>query len=764
MRRYPQGAASRAKTGCLSTHLVWKTLPQTEGKLKEPAVIPFIYGSFGKSNHRPLPPETSKAKIMQHRNFICLGTMLALMAGGLTRSWAAPQAAPVTPLTPNGQKLEADYAARSQALQAELAKSVPALDEGGKAAFLSAREAVKTANAGAVAAQQPLDRIAGAAGLVGHRKNKWIAGANNGIAAAEAALKKATTDAERAAANKDLAQWQENLKAGQEALVKAEADLAAAKADEASNLKALEAAQAAQADAAAKELNAAKALLASVQSFVANDKLDSKLVPFVVLKEATPRGLAGFAQQGSEQEALVGKLLQDTSLMKAMLEAGGAKAGNYGQAMAIYTAIRKASEKSKEGVLQRLALATSLEHAVPVKQVNPVADASAPAVVDPVKRYLHFEKAFLDGELDPAFKDLSVWEIRSVVNGDESDETLAWGREMLRNYRPDHVLNPEHGWRYSAAVTSDVKYGSQNVKDDLPTLQPYQNIIKNGGICGRRAFFGRFILRAFGIPTAARPQRGHAALARWTPKGWVVNLGAGWGSRDSKGVMELSDADFLVETQARKNPEEYLKALRARWAGEVLGEQEYVSSKPDSGGMWGILALFQKKAIAAEAKPVELAALGTDLGEANQSAEERARALVKTTVTEADKKIATASNGVITIPAAACGGAQVLGSFLGGHQLFSGSGVITCDFEIPQAGRYALTARVVTVQDNPKLQVTANGSEETVEIPVPYTIGKWQQTEPVQITLAQGRNSLRLTRPDGSRGLGIREITLTPVK
>ena len=701
---------------------------------------------------------------MNHRNIICIGSILAVMAGGLTCTWAAPQAAPATALAPSGQKMEASLAAQLQSLKTELTKAVPAVDEAKKSALLAARESIKKANAAVVAAQQPLDKIAGAAGLVGHRKNKWIAEANKAIAAAEAALKKATNDTERAAANKDLAKWQDNLKQGQEALVKAEADLAAAKADEAKNVQALQAAKAALADATAKESSAAKAILSSVDSFIASDKLDSKLVPYVVLANATPRGLAEFSQQGQAQEALIGALLKDTALMKAMLEAGGAEGGKYGEAMGIYAAIQKASPKSKDGVLHRLALATSLEHSVPIKQANPEADKSAPAFVDPVKRYQHFEKAFLAGELDPAFKDLSAWEMRSVVNGDETDEALAWGREMLRNYRPDHVLNPNYGWRYSAAVTSDVKYGSQNVKDDLPTLQPYQNIIKNGGVCGRRAFFGRFILRSFGMPTAARPQRGHAALVRWTPNGWVVNLGAGWGYPEAKGVLEMTDADFLMETQSRKNPTEYMKALRAEWAGVVLGEPKYVSMKPDSGGLWSFVSLLQKRAIVAEAKPVELAALGTNLGEANESAEERARALVKATVTDADKKISVDAKGVITIPAAAFSGANILGSFLGGQQLFSGGGVITSDFEIPTAGKYALTARVSTVQDNPDVQLTANGAKEAVPMLVPYTIGKWQQTAPVQVSLVQGKNNLRLTRPDGSRGLSIKEITLTPVK
>jgi len=68
--------------------------------------------------------------------------------------------------------------------------------------------------------------------------------------------------------------------------------------------------------------------------------------------------------------------------------------------MKIYTDIQKASKKAAAGVLQRLALAISLEHAVPIGQTNPTAQIDAPDTVDPVKRYLHYEQAYLDGELD----------------------------------------------------------------------------------------------------------------------------------------------------------------------------------------------------------------------------------------------------------------------------------------------------------------------------------------------------------------------------
>ncbi len=690
---------------------------------------------------------------------ISLGISLNL---GCISAMAAPPAQPAA-LSVEGQKLQAQYEAMLAGLQAGFAKALPTVDEGKKTALQQGRAAVAKATAEARTAKDKLGKVGTAKALVDHANGKWLGGAAKGIAAAEAALKKATTDAEREAANKELAKWQADREAGLKALAERQAALDAAKLEEPTLAAANQAAQEALAKAQAAELAAATTAMKDADSLLNSDKFDAKLVLCSMLVNATPKGLAEFASQGAEQAAVVTKLLADEALMKAMVIAGGAKGGQYGQAAQIYAAIQKASPKAKEGLLQKLALAVSLEHAVPIAQNNPQAATNAPATVDPVKRYQHFEKASLDGELDPAFKTLTTWELRNVVNGDEPDSTLAWGREMLRNYRPDHVLNPDYGWRYSRAVATDVTYGSQNVKDDLPELQSYQNIIKNGGICGRRAFFGRFILRSFGIPTVARPQKGHAALAHWTPNGWTINLGAGWGSPDAKGVMELSDADFVLETQIRKNPQQHLKALRAQWAGDALGEQKYVSLNPGTGGFWNVLSIFAKKAAVAGEKPAALAALGENLGEANESAEVRARALVKATVTDADKKITVAPNGTITIPAAACAGAQVLGSFEGGHQLFSGGGTITCDLEIPRAGKYALTAKVATVQDNPKMQLVA-GNASPVAITVPYTIGQWKPSPTAEVVLTQGKNALRFTRPEGSRGLSIREFTLTPVK
>ncbi len=545
-------------------------------------------------------------------------------------------------------------------------------------------------------------------------------------------------------------------------VAKAKADARAAKEAKKKGADADKPTQDALAKAVAAESAVASNLLKKLDPFLSSNKRDAKLALCAVLVDATPKGLAEFASQGKEQATVVTKLLADEALIKAMLAAGGPRDGKYGRAAEIYTAIQTASPRAKDGLYQKLALAVSIEHAVPVGQRNHEAATNAPATVDPVKRYLHFEKASLDGELDPAFKTLGVWELRHVVNGNEPDEMLTWGRDMLRNYRPDHVLNPDYGWRYSKAVNTDVRYLTDYAKNDVPTLQFYQNIIKNGGVCGRRAFFGRFIIRSFGLPTLARPQKRHGALVRWTPEGWVTNLGGGWGCAIALGVMDLSDEDFLIESQVRRNPTGHAKALRAQWAGDALGELKYVSRKPEIGGIWSILSLYAKRAAVGD-KSVALAALGEELGEANESEEVRSRAVVKAKVTEADKKILTSSHGTITIPAAAASGAQILGSFSGGQQLFSGGGSINFDVDVRSAGKYALTAKVVTVQDNPKMELVANNAPP-VEIAVPYTIGKWAQTPAAEVTLALGKNTLRLNRPKGSRGLAIKEFTLTPVK
>ncbi len=679
-----------------------------------------------------------------------------------TAAWSAkPQ--PAAPLTTNGDKLKTEYTETLAALQADITKALPTVSDAKKAAFAQAREAALKAATDADAVQVELGKIGAAKGSIEHANGKWIGGAEKGISAAKAALQKATTPEAKAAAEKDLANWEANKKEGLAALKERTENYEKLKANEPALRKAFDAAQAAMTQAKDNEMKLANSLFTDLNSVLGTDKIDGKLVKANILTHATPYGLAAFAEKSAAEKTLVTQLLANEKLMKEMLLAGGARFGKYGEAMKIYTDIQKASPKAKSDLFQRLALATALEHANPIAQGNAKAVTDGPAVVDPVKRYLHYEKAYLDGELDPAFKDLTTWEYRFVINHDVPDEISTWGRKMLQTYRPDHIYTPDYGWRYVAAVKSEVPYGSENQKYDVDTLHQHQNIAKNGGICGRRAFFGRFMLRSFGIPTWGVTQKAHAALSHWTPKGWVVNLGAGyqhsWWDKDD---VSLSGNQFLMEAQAREHTDEYIKVLRAEWIGRILSEPAYNERKKVAGGFWSNLALFQSRILAS--KSASLGPLGQELGEAN----EKEQKVVSETVNAADQK-ASVKNGVINIPSVAytkgTGKAAAMKSYSsGGTQIHALGGFKTqYEFEAPAAGKYALAAKVATVQSGQIFILSTNAAKPT-ELPVPYTIGAWEATTPIEVTLEKGKNTLNFELKTGSRGVTIKDFTLTSAK
>jgi formylglycine-generating enzyme required for sulfatase activity len=426
--------------------------------------------------------------------------------------------------------------------------------------------------------------------------------------------------------------------------------------------------------------------LAGIDAVLAGDALDSLLAKCFVLHEATPSGLAAFAGQGPTQRKLIDAMLADDELLLEIAVADGcrpvhangksASPPNYGKAMEILAAIQHASPKAKKGLLQRLTLAVALEFSEPTH----TDDSKA---IDPVNRYLHFEKAFEAGELDPSFDRLTVWEMRFVVCAPESDEALAWGRDMLRNYRPDHILTDNEGGRYANLVNTDVRYGSLDVRNDRPELWGVQNILMNGGICGRRAFFARFICRAFGIPATPRPSNGHGASARWTPQGWVVVLGPGWGHGWTS-TRYRNDLDFLATTQARGRGEEFLRVKRAQWIGDATGEPPAPGEhgKGSSPGFWNGVALATQERIIEESKAVALDAIDAELGEANGPT--MAQGVLATTITAEDRTVVRGEDGSITIPAVAYtqagGGAAdeeevandvlAMKSFSGGMQVF----------------------------------------------------------------------------------------------
>ena len=556
-----------------------------------------------------------------------------------------------------GKKMEADYKAQIKNLKAELTRKLSSFDaadinayEKARDAEIKARKVFETYNSGIKGG------VKKAEGMVSHAKNKWIRGAEHNIRRVEKDLKKAKNTSQRKKLQAELAKWQKNKQDGLEALAERQKALEFAKKAKTDGPRLIKQATAALAKAQA---NTAKVLKQTgLNEVLMGGALDGKLAKYVILQEATPTALALFAQKDRAHMALVKQLLANDDLMVQMLVNDGAERARvgrsqgpaqYGPAMKIYSDILKASAKAKTGVLHELALAVALEHSVPNKLRAAVADTEAPEFVNPVNRYLTYEKAYTAGELDPAFKNFNAWELRRVVNGEEPDELIKWGRSMMRNFRPEQTRG-DYGWRYVRIVVSDVKYGSQNVPLDRPELQFFQNIIMNGGVCGRRAFFGRFTLRAFGIPTIARPSRGHAALAHWTPKGWVVNLGPGWGGGFLKGIYK-NGRDFVATSQARTQRSAYLAVKRAQWIGDVSGEPRvygiHGGGKPE---FWNAMSLHLQERIITQSNAKTLGALGTNLGEADGSSVNNNP---NASSENQKEKISVGSNGSITIPAAA---------------------------------------------------------------------------------------------------------------
>jgi hypothetical protein len=715
-------------------------------------------------------------------------------------SWAAEKKpAVVIELTEQGKKLEAEYAGRQQALKAEIEKQLPAIDQAKVAAWLEAIKAEEGPAKEAAAKAGAVAKLKEAEGKLRQLEEnlKW---GPKSVAVAKEELLRAKArgeenpekEKELANAEKYLANRQKEFDAIPAEIEKAKAAVKEAQAALPAAIKAAEEAKQVNEKAMAATWLAMDAL--GKGEILGSDKLDGKLAQYMVFNSATPRGLAEFAGKSPENEKLIQQLLDNKELMIQMLVADGPESGKYGEAMKIYTDIQKASPKAKEGLFQRLALAVSLGHAVPVRMwkvsTDPEPIGKDTVFIDPVQRYLSYEKWYLAGELQPGFKNLDVWNLVMVVDSPNPDTALAWVREMLRSFRPDSIPDDGDTSVYVNVVGTELYYNSSMVKEDRPELAVMQNILANGGICGRRGFFGRFVMQAFGVPAVERVEPGHSAIAHWHPDGWKTQLGRGWGP-SSRGYYAYfggrprpygADVNLLASSQAREDATAFMWVKRAQWIGALAGEERKAGLITYSGKttgpapkktgeiekpiFWNDLALHEQRRIIARL------AAGKEASPSTPSVAAKAPA--------ATGKITVDDKGVISIPAAACsspaestyflfhGGQSELIVFLknkAGDTLLhvtrysSEADTFEYTFDAPKAGKYQLAASVATPKWAQRLVASVNGGTP-VEMALPYTIGLWDKTAPVEIELAAGKNVLKFTGP---ARVTIKDFNLTPV-
>lgn len=485
---------------------------------------------------------------------------------------------------------------------------------------------------------------------------------------------------------------------------------------------------------------------------------DIPLLQCSILSRANPKNLASYAALGRKQESRVLNLLQNSWLMRNILLNDGPRQDKFSSMLDIYHDILAASHRAKNGVrsndiVHRLALAVALEHAVPIN----IFDTNE--VIDPIARFQHYENAHIRGELDPSFLALSVWELRMVVNNDASNDEIQWCRDMLRNYRPDHITERNDKWQYCMIVKSDVRYKRPEWALNCP--RTYQQMLSGGGMCGPRAWFGRFVCKSFGIPTWGVRQPGHAAMSRWTPSGeWEICLGGPnwkksyWGDRNG--------FDFEIETRARLSSDEYKKVMVLDCLAEINQEEKMGSQHRNymrrnlNKRFWRELSRCQKRLLARCAPPRQV--------ETKQMYDAGANI---------QGYCSNVRNDQITIPAAACrrparsnGNVIFMKSFDEDgerHIHLRENGNIEYRLTIGDANSYLLHATVVTAHATTepiKLKLVNNNSETNIEMKVPYTKGYWATTEPIRVDLKEGLNELHVCR-FGGLGITIKEFILT---
>eukprot|EP00934_Nitzschia_sp_Nitz4_P003964 Nitzschia sp. Nitz4//scaffold141_size107518//90842//92902//NITZ4_004296-RA/size107518-processed-gene-0.119-mRNA-1//1//CDS//3329536348//3954//frame0 len=490
------------------------------------------------------------------------------------------------------------------------------------------------------------------------------------------------------------------------------------------------------------------------------DSLEDKLVKGAIVAQATPQYLADFAAQSKENEKLLKKLFGDAELMRDMLRFGGPTKYQYGNAIRIYeecVSTMKDLDKKWEKLNKKIALACALEFAGVIREFDSSVE------IDGVARYHHYADAHKNGELDPAFPNFSVWEMRQIVNCDAPNEQMKWCRDMVMNYVPHITFITDEKLRYTYILDTDVR-----IRKPTWTASPrtYPMILSGGGNQSINSWFGRFLLKSFGLPTWGAKERKFDGYCRWTPDGWEPMHGTKWETSTWQGK---TGEDFKIELEARnKAPQqEYWKKLvmLQAFADVIDGdpgsipEHEVDVLHPER--FWRSMAI------------VSMALLFQTEPEVERTFKREGKHLVETRNEKYKKKYEadlpddeiTDEDGVITIPASRhgfqSGNVMVIDSYEGTKQVnFLADGVV--EYEIPDTAEektYTLTMEVCTVsaKQNPLSMKINDDDSSEIKIKIPYTMGSWQTMEGPKVNLEPG-SMVKFSRPKGSLGLAIKKF------
>ncbi|MCU5110669.1 chitin-binding protein [Bacillus wiedmannii] len=286
-----------------------------------------------------------------------------------------------------------------------------------------------------------------------------------------------------------------------------------------------------------------------------------------------------FAKKDADHQKFLSWAMKNTSVMNTYLEGGSPTGKNPVNALEIWNTIWNADADSHEGLYLKLAVATSLAHAEPIKYWT----NNQP--INPLIRYQHYKSADQNNELLPCFRTYDVWHLRLVVNTWSPEEDLTWARNMINTEHPELKNQDKVG--ESAYLIDYVTHNKDGVSIQAGNDAFYglgwnlSSIYKFGGVCGNISKFGTQVSQAFGVAAMPVGQPGHCALI-WNNKPSSWNLGydiSGWGqsSRHDATVIPWSDNSptnqvpyMLLFENAEREPVKLDQLERLRWLAKAM--------------------------------------------------------------------------------------------------------------------------------------------------------------------------------------------------
>lgn len=412
----------------------------------------------------------------------------------------------------------------------------------------------------------------------------------------------------------------------------------------------------------------------------------------------------------------------------------------------IWNRILLADPEAREGLYLKLAIATAI---APPGSVN-IGAGGAATPVDPVARFKHFKVAHQHKELFPSFDKLTVWEYSKVVHSGASNEDLAWAREMINTWRPDLKTN-------ELVVNSTSEVWRRNAP---PQFYPagyvnFRNILAGGGKCGPRSSWSQMVCHAFGIPAIGVGQPGHACVAYKSAfpmsepqpgSAWKVGYGRGWQFSKLEG---MAGPDFLAGVAERDHATEFSMVEHLRWLAAAL------AAPAKAAAVMEIAHRIQSSQ----------SGLKTDLTASAKAAEAEKELTPATTSAKVPRGPVTVAPGITTIEAAAfssMSGVNVYDCSTGGKQVNFQKNIdsswVDYPLDVSVAGTYSLVLKVAAANVEQIFSVKA-GTNEAVTVRIPWSEGLWDMTPAVDVKLAKGQQTLRISAPY-QRGIAVRHLEI----